>query len=324
MTPRARVSLAVAAAALAAAGITVAATVLTATEEAEQASPPAPRPRAGAPPLVLDLGVRTDPEARALRRAADLYEQKRRRAAGRIFARYGSVEAQIGAALSAWPQGFDRLSRIVREHPASGAAQLALGLAEYWRGHPGEARRTWRRAKQTAPDTLYAIRAGDLLHPEYPVPGLPVFVAGFPSPSELGRLQAPQQLAFLRRRALSGSVHDRLLYGIALQRLGRPLSAERQFRIAATAAPRDPEARTAAAVGLFDKDRPARAFSRLGPLSRTFPKAATVRFHLGLLLLWLARVDDAKVQFRRAVAAEPGSVPAKQAAAFLARLGRSR
>src|SRR5919109_1431147 len=78
MTPRARVSLIVAAAALAAAGITVVATVLTATDETDQAAPPAVRPRPGAPPLVLDLGVRTDPEARALRRAAALYERRRR------------------------------------------------------------------------------------------------------------------------------------------------------------------------------------------------------------------------------------------------------
>ena len=68
----------------------------------------------------------------------------------------------------------------------------------------------------------------------------------------------------------------------------------------------------------------ARAAAATAKLTRTFPRAATVRFHLGLLLLWLGRVDDAKAQFRRAVAAEPGSLPAKQAAAFLERLGPSR
>jgi Flp pilus assembly protein TadD len=103
------------------------------------------------------------------------------------------------------------------------------------------------------------------------------------------------------------------------------LSAEREFGAAAALAPKDPEALTAAAVGRFDKDRPARAFSRLGPLARRYPKAATVRFHLGLLLLWLGQVDAARRQLRLARAVEPGSIAAKQADAFLRRLpGSSR
>src|SRR5262245_64588460 len=38
-----------------------------------------PVPLKGTPPLALDLGVRTDPEARALRRGERLYSSKRRR-----------------------------------------------------------------------------------------------------------------------------------------------------------------------------------------------------------------------------------------------------
>jgi tetratricopeptide (TPR) repeat protein len=322
MSPRQRVIALVSVAALAAAGVTVAATLLTATDESQQSAPPRPppAPRPGAPPLVLDLGVRTDPEAGDLRRAAALYARKRRRAAGAIFDRYGSVAARVGAALAAWPSGFARLAEIAQEHPRSGAAQLNLGLAQYWRGRPNDARRAWRRAKEAEPDSTYAVRAGDLLHPELPVPGLPVFVPGFPSPRQLDRLPPPSQLAFLRRRARTPGARGKILYGVALQRLGRPVSAERQFRAAAALAPRDPEAQTAAAVGLFDKDEPSRSFSRLGPLVRRFPKAATVRFHLGILLLWLGRVEEGKRQFRLAVAAQPGSVPARQAAQFLARL----
>jgi hypothetical protein len=63
----------------------------------------------------------------------------------------------------------------------------------------------------------------------------------------------------------------------------------------------------AAAVGLFDKSQPARAFSQLGPLTRTFPKAATVRFHLGLLLLWSGQVKEARRQLRLVRSVEPGS-----------------
>ena len=76
----------------------------------------------------------------------------------------------------------------------------------------------------------------------------------------------------------------------------------------------------AAAVGRYRKDAPERAFSRLGPLSRRFPQAATVRFHLGLCLLWLGRLGDAKRQLLLARSASPGSEIAREANRFLARL----
>jgi predicted Zn-dependent protease len=91
-------------------------------------------------------------------------------------------------------------------------------------------------------------------------------------------------------------VRAKLLYGVALQRLGRRVSAQRQFDAASRLAPADAEAQVAAAVIRFDKARPSAAFSRLGPLSRRFPRAQSVRFHLGLLLLWLARVEQNAVE----------------------------
>src|SRR5204862_1366237 len=103
------------------------------------------------------------------------------------------------------------------------------------------------------------------------------------------RLSPPQQFPYLRRKAAGRAARAKLLYGLALQRLGRRLSARRQYDAAASLAPSDPETRVAAAVARFDKSRPAAAFSRLGPLTKRFPHAATVRFHLGLLLLWLSR-----------------------------------
>ncbi len=317
MSPRARVSLAVAAAATAAAGVTIVATALTRTELPAE---PVATARSGVPPLVLDLGLRTDPEARGLRRAVALYERNRRPRAKRIFERYRSAEARVGAALSAWPDGYAELQELGRDRPDSGAAQLALGLGEFWQGRTGDAERSWRRAAAAEPDSMYAVRADDFLHPELPVPGLPAFVPSFASPAPLARLSPPEQYAFLRRRAEDGDVRDALLFGAALQRLGRPLSARREFARAAALAPNDPEALAAAAVGHFDKDRPAQAFSRLGPLTRRFPRAATVRFHLGLLLVWMGQIEDARRQFRLARDAEPGSIPAKQAAAFLRRL----
>ncbi len=322
MSPRLRVSLAVAASAAAAAGATVGVTLLTSSgEERGAAEPQATAVRQpGAPPLVLDLGVRTDPEARALRRAAALYDDGRRRAAGRVFDRYRSLEAQVGAAFVGWPSGLARLRALAREHPRSGLVELHLGLGLYWEGRAANARAAWRRARQVEPDSSYAIRAGDLLHPEDPVPGVPFFVPSFRLPRQLERLSPPQQLAFLTGRARTGGVREKLLYGLALQRLGRPLSAERQYAAAAALAPDEAEAQVAAAVGLFDKDHPERAFSRLGPLTRTFPRAPTVRFHLGLLLLWLGRVEQARRELRLARAEAPSSPLGREARRLLVRL----
>ena len=116
----------------------------------------------------------------------------------------------------------------------------------------------------------------------------------------------------------------KLLYGVALQRLGHQVSAERAFAEAARLAPDDAEAHVAAAVGRFDKTHPERAFSRLGPLSKRFPHAATVRFHLGLLLLWLGEVKAGKRQLRLAEAAEPGSPLARESQLFLQKLTKSK
>ena len=79
----------------------------------------------------------------------------------------------------------------------------------------------------------------------------------------------------------------------------------------------------AAAVGLFDKARPAQAFSRLGPLSRDFPKAATVRFHLGLLLLWSGQVKEARRQLELVRTVEPGSPLVGVADRYLAELRKA-
>ena len=67
MSARTRIFVIAGAAAAVAAGATVALAVITSSDEGGQ--PRSATPLAGAPPLVLDLGVRIDPEARALRRA---------------------------------------------------------------------------------------------------------------------------------------------------------------------------------------------------------------------------------------------------------------
>ena len=81
---------------------------------------------------------------------------------------------------------------------------------------------------------------------------------------------------------------------------------------------------TAAAFGLFDKAHPERAFSHLGPLTKRFPHAATVRFHLALALLWLGEVKEGRKQLRLAEKVEPGSKLALEARVFLQKLASTR
>jgi tetratricopeptide (TPR) repeat protein len=323
MSARARIIVIAGAAACLAAGGTVALAVITSNDTGGGESKPVPL--AGAPPLVLDLGVRTDPEARALRRAERLYSRKRRAAAGRIFARYHSPAAQIGAAFAAWPDtSLAKIERLAEERPRDSLVQLHLGYATLWAGHGEEASAAWRRAAAAEPDTASAQRADDALHPGFP-PGEPLFVPSFEPPPALGRLSPPRQFALLAKNASRPDAHAKLLYGLALQRLGRRISARREYDAAARLDPRDPETRVAAAVGRFDKSRPSAAFSRLGPLTRRYPHAATVRFHLGLMLLWLARAQpgalaEGKRQLRLARKEEPRSPLAREAAKLLAGL----
>jgi tetratricopeptide (TPR) repeat protein len=280
-----------------------------------------PKKRSGPPPLTLELGLRTDPEARALRRAATDYAKGDRARAARVFARYGSVEARVGEAFARWPAGtVDRLNQLAGLHPNRAVVQLNLGVALYWSGLAG-AEDAWRQAAADEPDSPYAIAAGNLLHPEY-APGIPVFVGTAKPPAGFAKLTPPQQLRALAREA-QHSVGGKLLYGSALQRLGRPRSAERVFAEAARLAPHDVDAQVANAVGRFDKARPADAFSRLGPLTRTFPGKATVRFHLGLLLLWAGDAAEAKRQLRRAIRVEPASPLAAEARRYLAELQKA-
>jgi tetratricopeptide (TPR) repeat protein len=278
-----RVRLIVAAAALAAAATTVGLVLL--TRDAPEA-----RVDAEPPPLFLELGDRDDAEARALRRAGGLYDDGRLEAARAIFDRYDSPEARVGSAYARWPDSFERLEDV--EDTAVGRLHLGIALAAT--GAERDSREELDEVERIAPDTPYAVRADDFLHPRT-VPGLPFFL-----PSR----EATPAL----RKALD------------FQRLGRPLSARRAFD-AAAAGSDDPELLTAAAVGRFDKDEPEAAFGRLGPLTRRFPKAQTVRFHLGLLLLWLAEVDAARPQLERARALDPASPLGRQAGELLERLG---
>ena len=178
----------------------------------------------------------------------------------------------------------------------------------------------WQAALRDQPDTPYAVRAGDFLHPQF-APGLPQFTPSFQPPLAIRVLPADRRLASLRRAAAAGGAHAKLLYGVMLQQLGMPVAAEHEFAAAAKLAPNDPDARVAAAVGRFDKANPAKAFGTLGPLTRVFPRAQTVRFHLGVLLLWSAQLKEARKQLTLARSEDRGSTLGRQAEQYLQALG---
>ena len=211
------------------------------------------------------------------------------------------IVRDVQDALRAWPAGTARRLRILAaRYPHSALVRLELGLALAFTGQNADAARAWREAERSQPDSPSAVRASDLRHPDTP-PGLPPFVPSFV------RAETPAQ--------------RHLLQGAAFQQVLRPVSAEREFAAAAHAAPGDPEALTAAAVGLYDKDRPAAAFSRLGPLVRRFPHAQTVRFHLGLLLIYFGDVPRARRELTLVRAAGPRTRLGERAATLL-RAGR--
>ena len=208
-----------------------------------------------------------------------------------------ALRRQIRDALDAWPAGTVRRLRILAEqNPHSALVRLELGVALAFSGQDGDAQAAWRDAERVQPDSPSAVRAEDLRHPRTP-PGRPPFVPSFSRP----RTAAEAHLA----------------RGIVFQAALRPVSAEREFEAAARLAPDDPETRVAAAVGRFDKDAPARAFARLGPLVRVFPHAQTVRFHLGLLLIYLNDFPQARRELLLARAQGPGTRLGRRAQVLL-------
>ena len=329
MAPRTRVygvvGLACAAAAAVAIGVAWSGRGATA-----DAAPAPSGPRDGAPPLALDVLVEDPGEAAALQRAARLYEDGRRAAAREAFAELlddgsPSLYAQVGEGMARWPNGtLPRLRELEGEHPRSGLVKLHLGLVLFWLRRDAAATAAWRDAEAVEPDASSAVRAETLLHPEMPQ-GRPFFVPSAPVPADVAELLPMQQLAELKQRAEdAGDAESWIRYGVALQRSGRSVSAAEAFDRAAQVAPDSPEALAAAAVVRFDKDDPSQAFSQLGPLGQRFPEAGVVKFHLGLMLLWLRDVSGAHEQLQDAVRLEPGSIYAREAAVLISRLDEAR
>lgn len=323
-----RVVLLVALAAAVAAAAVVGGTLLQSRGERTTVPGAVTSPRPGRPPLQLELGLRTDAEARALAQAVTLFDRKHE--AGRaaaIFRRYDSLEARLGVLFAGWsgPASLAAVQKLAAAHPGDPAALLNLGWADYWAGRNADAVAAWEQTAKLHPDSPYAVDAEDALHPATPV-GLPPIVTGLALPPSLAKLSPAAKVAVLRRAARRPDVRAKLLYGVTLWNLKRPVSAERELAAAAKLAPHDALARAAAAVALFSKADPTRAFAKLGPLTGVFPDSAAVQFHLGLLLIYIDERKKAVQHLRAALADGPHSpfaAPARTLLASLASAGSS-
>ncbi|MBV8481001.1 MAG: hypothetical protein JOY72_11950 [Actinobacteria bacterium] len=286
MSPRTRVFAIVATAAVVVAGATVGVTLLQTRGESTGTTA-----RKGFPPLDL-------PASPAVR----LYQAGKHAQAEALFSRSHDLGDEIGAAFARWPHGtLDDMEKLVAANPESGLAQLHLGLAAYWSGRDADAATAWTDAAKVQPDEPSAITALDFLHPGV-APGLPPIVVD--------------------EREIDPHARALLLKGIESWDREHVVTAKREIDAAAKRAPRDPVVLTADAVATFTPASPERPFPKLGPLTAEFPKAAVVRLHLGVLLLWTRQVKKGEQQLRLAVAAQPGSVYASQAKVLLNALSK--
>ena len=291
--------------------------------------PSEPAGREGRPPLALDAALAQDEHAAALGKGERLYVEGMAAEALAVFDEIlqrdpNSVAAAVGEAIARWPAGTTaRLRTLASANPESGLVQLHLGFALFWERRDTSAVRAWRKAYELEPDTSWALRAENLLHPTM-ARGRPIFVPGRELPEELLGQPLAAQLAQLEGRAHSnGRAQDWVAFGVALQRAGRPVSARGAFEQAAAISPDDPEARVAAAIGRFEKDDPAAAFSLLGPLAAEFPGEPVTRYHLALMLLWIGELAEARTQLEEARGAERGGFHAEQAQRLLEELDRT-
>jgi predicted Zn-dependent protease len=188
------------------------------------------------------------------------------------------------------------LESLAQAAPKDPVVQFNYALALFCAGYLDDASQAFRAAKTAGRNTFYEIRADSILHPQYFDQGYPIF------------------------EATGNDVPALLREGIAAQQAGHQHTAERLYARAAALHPDDDQAQVAAAVGRFDEDNLAAAFSHLGPLVKRFPKSVSVRYHLGLLLAWTGQRAQSVVEFRAATRLAPTSTLGREANAFVKRL----
>ena len=210
----------------------------------------------------------------------------------------GTGQPALNAAVRKAMHSVDALEQLENRHPADPAVQINFGRALICAGFLADATQALEAAKRRGRDTPYEIEADNLLHPTFFQNGYPIFQP-------------------------SSGTDPLLVQGAVLQRQGHQHSAERLYAKAARLHPNDPEAKVAAAVGRFDEDNPSAAFSRLGPLTKQFPKNQVVRYYLGLLLVWIGERKQAVLEFQKTVALGPHTQLGRQVQALLRQISQS-
>jgi predicted Zn-dependent protease len=184
------------------------------------------------------------------------------------------------------------LEPLAQESPKDPVVAYNNALALFCAGYPNEATQAFLQAKKDGYDTYYEVESDVLLHPQYFQGG------GYPGFEYSGK-------------------DPLLLEGVAQQHAFHQHTAEKLWARDARLHPDNADAQAAAAVGLFSMTSPSKAFSRLGPLVKRFPKSQTVRFELGLMLVWIGEGKQAETELREAVALEPHTVLGQEAAKLL-------
>ena len=210
----------------------------------------------------------------------------------------GTGTPSVNAAVRRAIGSVAKLEQLENRYPKDPAVQINFGRALICAGYLGDATQALEAAKRAGRDTQYEIDADQLLHPSFFQAGYPVFQ---PSSAKI----------------------PLLVQGAILQRQGHQHSAERLYAKAARLHPDDVEAQVAAAVGRFDEDNPSAAFSRLGPLTKTFPRSQVVRYYLGLLLVWIGERKQAVAEFEKTVALGPHTQLGRQVQGLLRQIAQS-
>ena len=187
-----------------------------------------------------------------------------------LFGRYRSLEAEVGSALAAWPHGFGGSPRWRATHPRSSLVQLALRA----RRSTGAATRrraktAWRAARRAQPDTPYALRAEDLLHPNFPR-GLPTLRPELPPAAGASRGSRRRSSSTTCARTRPTCAGKLLLRRRAPAARPAALGAAR-VRGGAGSRPTTRSRRSRAPSAASTRPIPSRTFSRLGPLAKRYP-----------------------------------------------------
>jgi tetratricopeptide (TPR) repeat protein len=304
--------LVIAGAAVAAGLVTAGALLLTGNGGEAAGGETGARPLRGAPPIVLELPppARRTPVERALARAA-------RDPAAALPALRALPDSDVRVQIARAVAGYRRdragptqaaLERLPADDPA---VALHLGLVAVWAGDTDGAVRAWRRAWRLDPYGFYGVRADNALHPAY-LPGYPGYVAAEPPKRSPAALRQA-----VRERPDDQAAWLQLAAALPLEHRPEAIAAARRAR---TLDPLDTSAQVALAVLSFRKDDPARSVGMLGTMTQRAPDDPQIRFHFGLLLLWLGRTDDALGQFRQAAGDDPNGRYGAIAAQFIDRL----